>query len=411
MSDIFNPKLRVKFLRTNTINELKPNPGSLIVDMEKGKVYLDILSVDNTSKRLNLSGGIAWKGSVPTYNDLPDDAENGDMYNVEDTGANYIWSELDNAWDKLSEDVTGFAYDSAVVHNTNAENVGGLKTFTDGIALGSGATASLGANATATTKNASDNSTSVATTAFVKNVVSGKQDTISDIDTIRNNASNGASAYTIISSYGDVVTHNASEFMSSSVDIPIITDIYNSSSHDGMSGVAVASALSGKQDIISDIETIRNNASAGANASSTIASYGDIVMHNASEFMSSSASFPTVTDTYSATSHDGMSGIAVASAISGKQDTISDIETIRTNASSGASAASIISSYGDIVTHNASEFITSIPTASDSTSGTTKLYTTSGSNTDGTYTQAYITSNYVTGSNLEDLIDAINNAV
>ena len=47
---------------------------------------------------------------------------------------------------------------------------------------------------------------------------------------------------------------------------------------------------------------------------------------------------PTITDTYSATSTDGMSGKAVASAISTKQDTISDLATIRSGASLGATA-------------------------------------------------------------------------
>ena len=43
----------------------------------------------------------------------------------------------------------------------------------------------------------------------------------------------------------------------------------------------------------------------------------------------------------------------------GKQDAISDLETIRSGASAGASASSTISGYGDVVTHDASEFATS----------------------------------------------------
>ena len=42
-----------------------------------------------------------FKGSVPTYNDLPVNAETGDVYNVEDTGANYAWT--GSEWDKLSD--------------------------------------------------------------------------------------------------------------------------------------------------------------------------------------------------------------------------------------------------------------------------------------------------------------------
>lgn len=46
-------------------------------------------------------------------------------------------------------------------------------------------------------------------------------------------------------------------------------------------------AWNGKQDAISDLATIRNNATAGKSASDTIATYGDIVTHNASEFATS----------------------------------------------------------------------------------------------------------------------------
>lgn len=42
-----------------------------------------------------------FKGSVPTYDDLPANAETGDVYNVEDTGANYAWT--GSEWDKLSD--------------------------------------------------------------------------------------------------------------------------------------------------------------------------------------------------------------------------------------------------------------------------------------------------------------------
>ena len=50
---------------------------------------------------------------------------------------------------------------------------------------------------------------------------------------------------------------------------------------------------------------------------------------------------------------------ATQTALNGKQDTISDLSTIRENASHGESAYNTISGYGDIVTHNTSEFATS----------------------------------------------------
>lgn len=49
----------------------------------------------------------------------------------------------------------------------------------------------------------------------------------------------------------------------------------------------LSNALNAKQDTISDLATIRSNAQAGKSASDTIATYGDVVTHNASEFASS----------------------------------------------------------------------------------------------------------------------------
>ena len=47
-----------------------------------------------------LSAVYEYKGSVATVEDLPENAENGDVYNVEDTGDNYAWN--GTAWDKLA---------------------------------------------------------------------------------------------------------------------------------------------------------------------------------------------------------------------------------------------------------------------------------------------------------------------
>lgn len=44
---------------------------------------------------------IQYKGQVNTVGDLPSGAKAGDMYNVVETGANYVWN--GNTWDKLSE--------------------------------------------------------------------------------------------------------------------------------------------------------------------------------------------------------------------------------------------------------------------------------------------------------------------
>lgn len=55
----------------------------------------------------------------------------------------------------------------------------------------------------------------LATQTDLTNGLATKQDTISDLSTIRSNATNGQSAYTTIGGYGNIVTHNTSEFATS----------------------------------------------------------------------------------------------------------------------------------------------------------------------------------------------------
>lgn len=67
----------------------------------------------------------------------------------------------------------------------------------------------------------------------------------------------------------------------------------------------------------------------------------------------------------------------------GKQDAISDLTTIRANATAGAGAATTIAGYGNIVTHNTSEFATSTQggkadTAAQTYTTTNPALTTSG---------------------------------
>ena len=55
-----------------------------------------------------------------------------------------------------------------------------------------------------------------ATKTELTNGLAEKQDTISDLSTIRSNAENGQSAYSTIQNYGDIVTYNTSDFATSS---------------------------------------------------------------------------------------------------------------------------------------------------------------------------------------------------
>ena len=103
-------------------------------------------------------------------------------------------------------------------------------------------------------------------------------------------------------------------------DIPTITDTYDGTSSDGMSGKAVKSAIDAL-----DVTT------SGAGASKTLtalsqtdgkisATFGNISITKSQ--VSDFPTIPTITDTYSGTSSDGMSGKAVKSAIDALDGTI-----------------------------------------------------------------------------------------
>jgi hypothetical protein len=98
--------------------------------------------------------------------------------------------------------------------------------------------------------------------------------------------------------------------------IPTVDQTYSASSQNAQSGVAVASAISTKQDTIADLATIRSGASAGATAVqpgdlATVATTG------AYSDLSGTPTIPAVDQTYSASSTNAQSGVAVASAIAG----------------------------------------------------------------------------------------------
>lgn len=51
----------------------------------------------NYATKEDVAGGVTYKGQVANVEALPDDAEIGDMYDVQDTGCNYIWN--GTSWD------------------------------------------------------------------------------------------------------------------------------------------------------------------------------------------------------------------------------------------------------------------------------------------------------------------------
>lgn len=109
----------------------------------------DAFTKDEISSKI--SSVYRYKGSVETKTDLPsENLTEGDVYNIKDTGDNYAWvapvGELAGFWDKLAGDIDLSSYATL----NNPEFTGEPK---------------------APTVLESDNSTKIATTAFVKNAI------------------------------------------------------------------------------------------------------------------------------------------------------------------------------------------------------------------------------------------------
>lgn len=105
--------------------------------------------------------------------------------------------------------------------------------------------------------------TDYVTDSQLETALSTKQDTISDLETIRTNASNGASAYTTIQSYGNIVTHNANEFATAAQGVkadtavqpsdltPYATQEYVNAADNGLQGqIDAITAASDVTDIV-----------------------------------------------------------------------------------------------------------------------------------------------------------------
>lgn len=109
----------------------------------------DAFTKDEISSKI--SSVYRYKGSVETKTDLPsENLTEGDVYNVKDTGDNYAWvapvGKLAGFWDKLAGDIDLSSY--ATLNNPEFTGEPKAPTVSEG-----------------------DNSTKIATTAFVKNAI------------------------------------------------------------------------------------------------------------------------------------------------------------------------------------------------------------------------------------------------
>lgn len=121
--------------------------------------------------------------------------------------------------------------------------------------------------------------------------------------------------------------------------------------------------------------TVSENTSEISNISDVLDSFGDIVTYNASDFatknqgeLADTALQPNdniseLTNDVGYITDSALSGYAtttdLTNGLAEKQDTISDLSTIRSNAENGQSAYTTIQNYGDIVGYSASDFATS----------------------------------------------------
>ena len=88
----------------------------------------DIVNTYATKAELNAAqSAFNFKGSVPTYQDLPVNPSNGDIYTVEDDGKTYIWSSTDQTWS-----VFGSSYGPATANDLGLVKIGSNITNSSG---------------------------------------------------------------------------------------------------------------------------------------------------------------------------------------------------------------------------------------------------------------------------------------
>lgn len=148
-------------------------------------------------------------------------------------------------------------------------------------------------------------------------IANNKQDTISDLSTIRSNAANGQSAYTTIVGYGNIVTHNTSEFATSAQGALADTALQpndNISLLNNNAGYITSSALTGyaTENFVTSQGYITSSALSPyvlASSLATVAtsgSYSDLL---------NKPTIPIVDQTFDGTSTNAQSGVAIETAL------------------------------------------------------------------------------------------------
>ena len=173
-----------------------------------------------------------------------------------------------------------------------------------------------------------DGTTNKVVTASEKTTWNNKQAAIADLATIRNNASAGKTASDTIATYGDIVTHDASEFQPAG---DYAAEIHTHKKVDITDFPTIPSKTS---QLTNDSGFITSVPVASSTVSGTVKVGSGLSINNGVL----SADAQKIDSALSSTSVNPVQNKVINNALAGKQDTISDLATIRSNASKGATA-------------------------------------------------------------------------
>ena len=176
------------------------------------------------------------------------------------------------------------------------------------------------------------NTTKAVTPKLLKDNLDAKQDVIEDLDTIREGANKGATALQSIPS--EYVTETELESKGYLTSYTETDPVYTADKPNLATKEELTEGLDTKQDVISDLDTIREGASKGSTALQSVpAEYVTETELNSKGYL---------------TEHQDISNLAtkdeLTTGLSDKQDIISDLDTIREGASKGSTALQSIPS-------------------------------------------------------------------
>lgn len=371
------------------VRKIINNSGTQYTPVVMDKIVLDTVPTVGSFNSVTsdaVARAITEAGNVPA----PEASDAGKVLGVLNSSGDIGWVEdqsgtltqVQSDWEQIDSTQVSFiqhkpdlsvyaeASDVETALATKQDVISDLATIRSGAAAGASAVQPASLATVATTGAYSDLSgkpdlSGFATTQSMNTALAGKQDTIEDLSSIRTGAGLGATAVQPSSlaavattgDYDDLVNKpsipaaqvqsdwneidtSSKSFIRNKPVIPagvIVDQTYDASSANAQSGTAVASAISTKQDIISDLATIRSGAADGATAVQP-GNLATVATTGAYSDLSGVPTIPVVDQSYSSSSVNAQSGVAVAGAIAGKQDTIADLATIRANALLGSTA-------------------------------------------------------------------------